>query len=309
MSAETWHLKQSPVLSPEELAALNTRSDAKGWQQVALHLGAIAVGGGLWGLTKGTSWLAVPVLVFYGFSLAATFAALHECVHRTAFASQRANDTVAWLAGVLSFYNSTFYRRYHKWHHRYTQIPGKDPELADPAPTNWSGYCWQLSGIPWWWGKVRGHYRAALGRFEGCPYISATARGEVTRSTRWQLAVYAGAVALSVAVGKPWFVTDWLLPLAVGQPILRFVLLAEHTGCPQTANPLANTRTTLTLWPLRLLMWNMPFHGEHHLYASIPFHALPAAHAKVGDRLVHIAPGYLAANRTIVGRFPRTRAA
>ena len=302
-NADAWHLKPSPVLTTEELAGLNARSDRKGWQQFALHLGAIAAGATLWGIAKSQSWLAAPALVIYGFSLAAMFAALHECVHRTAFASQRANDFIAWIAGVLSFYNSTFYRRYHKWHHRYTQIPGKDPELEDPIPTNWRSYLWQMSGIPWWLGKVRGHARAALGRFDGCPYISEAARGEIMRSTWWQLAVYAGAIALSIAVGKPWFITYWLLPLAVGQPLLRFILIAEHTGCPQTDNPLANTRTTLTLWPLRQMMWNMPFHAEHHLYASIPFHALPVAHAKVADRLTQIAPGYLAVNREIVARF------
>ncbi|MEO0947710.1 MAG: fatty acid desaturase family protein [Cyanobacteria bacterium J06641_5] len=305
-SADAWHLKRSPVLSAKELAGLNARSDRKGWQQFALHLGAIATSGILWGVTKGQSGFAWPALIFYGFNLAAMFAALHECVHRTAFANRRANDTVAWLAGVLSFYNSTFYRRYHRWHHRYTQIPGKDPELEDPIPTHWRDYLWQISGIPWWLGKVRGHFRAALGRFDGCPYISETARGEVMQSTRWQLAAYASAIALSVVVGNPWFVDYWLLPLAVGQPILRFILIAEHTGCPQNDNPLANTRTTLTLWPLRLLMWNMPFHAEHHLYASIPFHALPAAHAKVADRLAQITPGYLAVNREIIARFGGT---
>jgi hypothetical protein len=40
----------------------------------------------------------------------------------------------------------------------------------------------------------------------------------------------------------------------VGQPILRFILLAEHTGCTLDDNSLTNTRTTLTLAPLRFLM-------------------------------------------------------
>ena len=42
-------------------------------------------------------------------------------------------------------------------------------------------------------------------------------------------------------------------------------------------NGLTNTRTTLTNGLMRLLMWNMPFHTEHHLYPSIPFHRLPDA--------------------------------
>lgn len=303
---EPWHDRPNTILPVSVLTELNQRSDRKGWQQFAAHLLVMGISGAIWVISweKGDLWwLAIPALVVYGFSLAAMFAAVHECVHRTAFASQRLNDGVAWCAGVLSFYNSTFYRRYHRWHHRYTQIPGKDPELEDPAPTTWKAYLWQVSGIPWWVGKIRGHLRHALGQFEGCPYISGAVQAEVKRSTCWQLAVYAGMIALSVRVQQPWFITYWLLPLAIGQPLLRMILIAEHTGCTTDNNPLTNTRTTLTNGFIRLLMWNMPFHAEHHLYASLPFHALPRAHAQLAGQFTQIAPGYVAANQAITARF------
>lgn len=297
-------VKVSDLWSPAELAVLNQRSDAQGWRQLLLHLGVILGSGWLWhwGWSQGVGWgwLALPV---YGFSLATMFAAVHECVHRTAFATQRINDGVAWVAGVLSFYNSAFYRRYHKWHHRYTQIPGKDPELDDPVPTTWGAYLWQMSGIPWWLGKLRGHLRILRGDFTGCPYITPDAQAQVRRSTAAQLAVYGALIALSVWAGQPWFFTYWVLPLAVGQPFLRFILIAEHTGCSYDSHPLTNTRTTLTGWPVRLLMWNMPFHAEHHLCPAIPFHALPQAHVQVRDKLAHVASGYVAANRQITANF------
>ncbi|MDX2228046.1 MAG: fatty acid desaturase family protein [Leptolyngbyaceae cyanobacterium bins.349] len=305
---EDWHLKTSAVLSVLELAELNVRSDRAGWRQLAAHLTVMGSSGAIWSLSgshlSGSQWwLAIPALVVYGFSLASMFAAMHECAHRTAFAHPQVNDAVSWLAGVLSFYNSTFYRRYHKWHHRYTQIPGKDPELEDAMPTSWGVYLWQISGIPWWVGKIRGHWRGALGQFEGCPYISAAARNEVSCSIRWQLAVYGVAIALSVVGHHPWFITYWLLPLVVGQPILRLILLSEHRGCTEDDNPLTNTRTTHTFWLIRLLMWNMPYHAEHHLYASIPFHALPQAHEKLAAKFKHVAPGYVAVQRELTARF------
>ncbi|MEM1369235.1 MAG: fatty acid desaturase family protein [Cyanobacteria bacterium P01_H01_bin.15] len=292
--------KLRTILDAEALKQLNQRSDRKGWQQLGSHIGILLVSGSLWG--QGT-WLALPALIVYGFGLASMFAVVHECVHRTAFASPKLNDRVAWLAGVLSFYNSTFYRRYHKWHHRYTQIPGKDPELEDPIPDSWGSYLWQLSGIPWWLGKVQGHFRAIRGDFTGCPYISASAAPEVRRSTLWQLAIYGLAIAISIWQHQPWFITYWVLPLAIGQPILRFILLAEHTGCTKDNNPLSNTRTTLTLLPVRVLMWNMPFHAEHHLSASIPFHALPQTHQLIADKLVHVDPGYVSVNRQLTQQF------
>jgi fatty acid desaturase len=81
--------------------------------------------------------------------------------------------------------------------------------------------------------------------------------------------------------------------------LLRALLIVEHTGCSQDENGLTNTRTTLTSFPIRFLMWNMPYHAEHHLYPSIPFHQLPALHMRIRENLRHVAPGYVAANRTI----------
>jgi len=74
-------------------------------------------------------------------------------------------------------------------------------------------------------------------------------------------------------------------------------LMAEHGGCATTDDGLENTRTTLTLAPLRWLMWNMPFHCEHHLYPSLPFHALGAAHQEIAPHLAHVARGYGSVHR------------
>jgi len=269
----------------------------------------MAVSGYLWATSlpqlADRPYIALPALTIYGFSLAIMFAPLHECSHRTAFANNQINDAIAWLAGLLSFYNSTFYRLYHKWHHRYTQLPDKDPELGDPKPTNIREYAIELSGIPWWIGKLRGHFRAATGNLADCPYIPESSRAAVIRSTRIQLCVYGVAIGLSLCAGQPWFFLYWMLPLAVGQPILRFILLAEHTDRPNTNNMLANTRTTLTIAPLRFLLWNISFHAEHHLYASIPFHQLAAAHEKLGPHFSCVEPGYIHVHRQIVRKFGR----
>ncbi|MEL6554634.1 MAG: fatty acid desaturase family protein [Cyanobacteria bacterium J06621_11] len=287
------------LLAKSVLAPLNQRSNLAGTIQFGMHLAIIVLSGWSWAQASGL-W-QLPALVLYGISLAFMFCAVHECVHRTAFANGRVNDAIAWIAGLLSFYNSTFYRRYHKWHHRYTRIAGKDPELTDLEPQTVPEYLWVLSGIPWWKGKVVGHLKMALGQFEGCFYLPESAYSSVIKSTRSQLAVYGATIFLSSALGHPGFIfTYWFLPLAVGQPILRFVLLAEHTGCTYNNNPLANTRTTLTLWPLRFLMWNMPYHAEHHLYPSIPFHALSKAHTALKEQFETVDAGYARVNQEIV---------
>ena len=85
----------------------------------------------------------------------------------------------------------------------------------------------------------------------------------------------------------------WIGPQLLGQPLLRAYLLAEHTGCSEDRNGLTNTRTTLTWWPVRLLMWDMPYHAEHHLFPSIPFHRLADAHRLIGTKLGVVQAGYV----------------
>jgi len=287
---------RSPVAA-DELAVLQRRSDAKGLARLAGHVVAIVVAGALYTLSlrrAGPSALQLLSAVALGFTLVTMFAAMHECVHRTAFKSQRLNDAVAWFAGLLSFYNSTFYRPYHGWHHRFTQLPGKDPELEDPKPTTLLDYAVQMSGLPWWAGKLRTHFTLALAKTARYRFLSEHTASLVVRSVRLQLALYAIAIAGSVALGYPYFFVYWLAPVALAQPLLRIILLAEHGGCSEDDNPLSNTRTTYTLFPVRYLMWEMPYHAEHHRYPALPFFVLARAHQRLGPYLAHVARhGYL----------------
>ncbi len=292
------------LIDSARLAELNERSDAAGWRQVLGHGALIAGSAAVWLQPALPLPLRLVALVLLGAGLAFGFCAMHECGHRTAFSSRSLSDAVAWWAGALSFYNADFYRRYHQWHHRYTHQPGLDPELEDPAPSTLPAYLLELSGLTWWLGKIRSHWRGLRGDFSGCPYIPADAAPQVRDSIRRQFAVYGVLLLASIPAGNGFLLWAWLLPLAVGQPLLRFVLMAEHGGCATSADGLQNTRTTLTLAPLRWLMWNMPFHTEHHLYPSLPFHALAAAHRELAPQLGHIAPGYLAVHRGFLQNLP-----
>lgn len=294
------------LLTPELLRTLQRRSDARGLARLAGHLAAMVGTGALYSYAGATGWAApfrALSLIAYGFTLVTMFAAMHEAIHRTAFKSRWLNDGVGWLAGLLSFYNSTFYRHYHGWHHRFTQIRGRDPELDDLKPTNLRTYLIELSGLFWWVGKVRTYVALARNDLRGFPFLTTTNGPAVVRSVRAQLLVYAAAIVASFLLGRPWFVTHWLLPVALAQPILRAILLAEHTGCSEDDDPLRNTRTTHTIAPVRFLMWDMPYHAEHHRYPALPFFALGQAHAVMGPRLAHVAHvGYLGVHRALLRR-------
>jgi fatty acid desaturase len=274
----------------EAMRRLQQRSDARGLMRLAGHLAAMLLTGWVYSRTLGGPWLlSALAATAYGFTFVTMFAAMHECVHRTAFRTQWLNESVGWFAGLLSFYNANFYRYYHTWHHRFTNQPGQDPELDDGKPRDVLGYLIEMSGVTWWVGKLRTHARFALGRSHGYPFLNDKTVREVVRSVRWQLASYGAASALSLAVGRPLFLLYWLVPMVLAQPLLRAILLAEHTGCAELDAPLANSRTTYTSFPVRFLMWEMPYHAEHHRYPALPFFALAEAHRSMGPYLVHIA--------------------
>lgn len=282
--------RATPILA-EELKRLQTRSNARGLLRLSGHVAAIAVSGLVYAAALR---LSVPFVVrglaalAFGFTLVTLFATMHECVHRTAFKSTALNDSVAWFAGLLSFYNSSFYRPYHGWHHRFTQLPGKDPELEDKKPSSLFGWFLELSALPWWLGKLRTYYKLALGQTSSYLFLNEKTRPLVLRSVRAQLATYAAGIGLSVAFGQPYFITYWLLPVAIAQPLLRAILLAEHGGCAESADMLSNTRTTYTVGPIRFLMWEMPYHAEHHRYPALPFFSLAGAHLSLGPYLTHV---------------------
>ena len=287
------------LLAGLDTRALTQRSDRRGAGQLAAHSACMVATGLLVWLAMPSWWLLVPAMVLHGITIVTLFAAMHECVHRTAFASRSINVAVGWVAGVLSFYNSTFYWYFHSWHHRYTQDPARDPELMYPKGESRRAYLREVSSANFWWRRALDYPRLALGLVKGLPFVPAGARREIALSMSAQLLVYAAA-ATAVGLGFTAVLFYWFLPVVLAQPLLRAVLIAEHTGCSQDTDGLSNTRTTVTTFPIRLLMWNMPFHAEHHLYPAIPFHQLPAAHRAMREHLAHLAPGYPAVHREIL---------
>lgn len=287
------------VLEIAHVRALSQRSDLQGYLRFAIHFALIG-GSGLLVWLAMPNWLyVVPAMVLLGFTIVTMFAPMHECVHRTAFASAAPNEIFGWIAGLLSFYNFTYYRYYHTWHHRYTQDLERDPELMDPKPKNLSEYLLEISAIPFWFYRPLTFTLLAMGRTQRYPFVPANARKKIAISASCQLAIYAAGIA-SIAMGNTAALYFFFLPAILAQPLLRAILIAEHTGCTNDENGLTNTRTTLASLPVRLLMWNMPYHTEHHLYPSIPFHQLPSAHKEIRNKLAHLAPSYVAANRTII---------
>ena len=291
-------------LSHQELARLRRRSDVKGLTRLAVHLAVLAFTGALVTLAQGSGWMVV-VLWLHGVVLVFLFAPLHESVHYTAFASRWLNRRVADVIGFLLLLPSRYFRAFHLAHHRFTQDPERDPELASPKPRTRGKLLLAVSGLPLWRERVAALLRHSRGRVDE-PFIEPAQRYRIMWEARVHVALYLGAAAASLALGTDVLLWYWLVPTVIAQPMLRIFLLAEHTGCPLVPDMLRNSRTTHTNALVRFLAWNMPYHSEHHTYAAVPFHALPALHERLKDRIAVQSPGYV---RTIRGIAADLRAA
>src|SRR5262245_10452205 len=96
--------------------SLSARNDRHGLVRTAVHFGTMIGTGVLVWYALSHWYLLVPALVLHGFTIVTMFAPMHECVHRTPFATPWLNEVVGWTAGLLSFYNFHFYRHFHTWH-------------------------------------------------------------------------------------------------------------------------------------------------------------------------------------------------
>jgi fatty acid desaturase len=290
-----------PLLGVVDLRVFGQRSDGCGAGQAGAHVACITATGTLVWFALPYWGLLVPAMLVHGLTPVTMFAPMHECTHRTAFASPAANAAVGWVAGMLSFYNSTFYRYFHSWHHRYTQDPARDPELMFPRASTRAAYLREISTIGFWHRRIADYTKLALGMAR-LPFLPDSARRAVAVSISCQLLIYLAAAG-SIVLGSSAALYFFFVPSLLAMPFMRAYLITEHTLCSRDQNGLTNTRTTLANFPIRLLMWNMSFHAEHHMFPAVPFHRLPALHDQIGDRFAHVAPGYIVTNRAIFRSF------
>ena len=277
-------------LSGETRADLTAKSDLIGLSHLALHWGCIGLVGALIAHRVPGWWALMPL---QGVLLVFLFTLLHETSHQTAFKSRRVNKLVGYVCGFLLLLPANWFRYYHFAHHRHTQDPDKDPELAHPKPQTEQAYAWHITGLPVWISQITTLVRNASG---GCrdTFVPNPKRGTVQREALTRLGLYAAfhGLGLGLAGIGATLWTVWICPMILGQPFLRLYLLAEHGRCPLVANMFENSRTTFTNWLVRKLAWNMPYHAEHHAAPTVPFHRLPDLHKLARPHLCKTSQGY-----------------
>lgn len=287
-------------LSREELREFMTRSDGPALRRLVVWICVVLGTGSLIALAW-ESWLIWPAMFLHGIVVVHHFSLQHECVHSTVFRTRWLNKVVGSICGLIIILPFKHFRYEHCDHHTYTQLDGDDPELV-PMPESVAGYLWYISAIPYWRTKFTELARHVAGRLtdEERRFVPTSEHRAIFFEARAMVAAYATLLVIMSLFGwwaPIWF---WLIPLFLGEPVMRFIRMTEHVGRPTVAQMHENTRTNLVSLPWRFLAWNMNYHAEHHYAASVPFHALPRLHEKLKDH-IHVEPaGYVGAHRDIL---------
>ncbi len=297
------------VIDRKALKPFVRRTDRDGLLRLAGHLGLLGLTGTAVVMTL-ESWWLLPALFLQGSVLAFLFAPVHECSHGTAFRSRWLNEAVFWLVCLLYLVPPTMFRYSHAHHHTHTQIRGRDHDML-PERMTVRDYLLFVTGYRFWVRGLRWFFFHPFGRVAAIDrtVLPQSELPRVVREARIIFAIYAALALVCLLAGSWLMVMLWLLPRFLGEPVMRWLRVAEHGECEESGDLLANTRTTRAPAWLHFLFWNMSYHAEHHLCPMVPFHALPRLHAAVGERLHPVGESYWAVHRQVLANISRHQGA
>ncbi len=238
-------------------------------------------------------WLTVPLAVLAGAFLVRVFIIFHDCGHGSFFASQRANDTLGFIAGVL-----TLTPYYHwRWEHSIHHASAGDLDKRGTGDlwtmtvqeyleaSRWRRFAYRLARNP-----VVLFVLAPLFLFvvlQRFPALKASSRERW--SVHWMnLAIVGVGVALSRVFGLGPYLLIELIVIGVAGAAGLWMFYVQHqfedvywerTGrWDYTAAALRGS----SFYKLpRILQWfsgNIGFHHIHHLSARIPNYNLERCH-------------------------------
>lgn len=293
------------VIGKKALKPFVKRTNWHGLVNLFGHLGLLAVTGIGVMLTLG-SWWVVPAMAVHAIVMAFLFAPAHECSHGTPFRNRTLNETVYWIVCLIYLVPPTFFRYSHANHHTHTQIRGKDLDMMPERMTVWS-YLYYVTAARFWMRNGRWFLCHPFGAIAPTErhFLPASEIPRVVREARIIMALYAGIAALSIYTGSAAALFLWIIPRLAGEPVMRWVRIAEHAECEEGPDLRTNTRTTRTSAFMRFLFWNMSFHAEHHLCPMVPFHALGRLHQQIGDQLHPVGQGYPAVHAEVLRKVSR----
>ena len=295
-----WPYHGSKLIPKDKLKPFLKRNNISGIVHLCLHMGLILFSGFLISISTNL-FIKTLVMIAHGSFIAFLYAGLHECIHKSAFKNKKLNEFVGYFIGFVllrSFLNG---RYRHMAHHTFTQHPEKDPDKVD-FPSSYFEYLKHVTSFSVWVRIIDNLFRHSIGNINESEksYIPENEIKSLIFESRAMVAGYFIIASLSIYFNTTFFLIYWFIPRILGEPFLRLVRMVEHTGKDETADMIHNTRTSFPSFFLKFLYWNMPYHVEHHLYASVPFYKLPKFHKLIKPHTDELEPSILAVHLEIL---------
>jgi fatty acid desaturase len=288
---DTEHLPQ------EKLHQLIKKSDYHAIFRFTLMYSFILISAAAVVLTWSEPWyFALSAHIAFAIGFCSSFACEHETAHATAFKSKALNVIAGRLCGFVQLYPSVLFKEFHFTHHRYTHDPHKDPEISfggKPMPAAVSSlpnYIVWITGMPLYFIKFVMLFVSLIGLPEFIkkatfPFVKNRVRGALFFEALTIVLVHAIIVYLAIN----YYTGFWGIytALFLGHSFLAIYLVPEHNGLTHEGTIMEKTRTMYVNPFVKFVMWNMPYHAEHHAYPAVPFHALPELRQALKNDLIN----------------------
>ena len=298
-----WNQREIGLARPE-LNALCQRSDSKGLIYFLGWLALTVSAGWLLALSL-DSYFVVPALMLYGSILVFSYPMSHETAHGTAFRRRWLNELVSWFTSLIYGQEPTYRRYSHATHHTYTAMHGLDSQMAWQHPLTLSGYVKKISGIDQAIRFPSLCIRHAFGNVSEATKAFTPEREwpRLVRGARLFLGLHVTLIVGFALAGAWWVPFVFLyLPRLIGAMLTNNIFdITQHAEMRENVLDMReNTRSVRTNAFTNFIYSNMSYHLEHHLYPTVPFHALPALNQKIRDRLPEPSVGFYATNVEIL---------
>lgn len=279
------------------------RSDGPAIRDTLIWLGVLllSAAGGVY--FWGSVW-CLPFFLVYGVVYGSSSdSRWHEAGHGTAFKTQWMNIALYHLASFMILREPTVWRWSHTRHHSDTLIVGRDPEIAAPRPPDIKKMLLNIFALASSWTTLKNLFTHARGILsdEERSFIPQSEQSKVIVTARIYLCILLLIVLACIAFSSLLPAMLFGLPTLYGGFMTIYFGLTQHAGLAEDVlDHRLNTRTVYMNPIFRFLYWNMNYHVEHHMFPTVPYHALPRLHESIKSQCPEPYPSSIAAYREII---------
>ena len=281
------------TVDKNEFSKLCHKSNWSGFKHTTIFFGSLFFFGYSAFITWGT-WWSVLFFLIYGNIYACSDSMWHETSHRTAFKSKFWNDFFYQISSYMNNFEPVRWRYSHFKHHSFTAF--NDPfdfEIVIRKPIDL--FYFFSFFIPFFQNIFFIHkslqvetLKHALGFTTDvmAQCIPEEKRSKCRNSARIHVAIWIGAIILSI-IFKSWFPVLYIvLPGIYGATLNKLFGLTQHTGLEVNIKDHRYSSRTVYINPIfSFLYWHMEYHIEHHMFPTVPSYNLKKLHNLIKEQL------------------------